>query len=70
MDNKCIKCGKYLVEMKPDYLPLGTDVVVEIVDYTCPDCGGVYVGVNGGNVRQTIQNQKLHDKLIGALLDK
>lgn len=62
---KCNKCGKDLIEMQPDYIPLGLNSIAKIVDYTCSDCGGVYC--LGNNVRKIIENQELHDKLLVAM---
>ena len=58
---KCSICNSALVDKEPSYIPLGVDTVLEIIDQTCPKCGGSVVGKN--QKKRTIKNKELHDKL-------
>lgn len=58
---KCIICDSDLVDKEPSYIPLGTDMVYEIIDQTCPKCRGSVIGKN--QKKRMIKNKEIHDKL-------
>lgn len=66
--NKCSKCGETLVKDEPQYLPLGADAILRIVDCTCPICGGVVIDEN--QEKEVIKNRELHDKLVEYMKPK
>lgn len=55
----CTICGKPLVKDKPNFMPLGDDAVLRIVNETC---GGAYINEN--QEKTYITNKAAHDKLI------
>ena len=61
----CSFCGGKVIDAEPQYIPLGTDSVLKIIDQQCTVCGAAIIGQH--QKTEIIKNQKAHDKLFGFM---
>lgn len=62
---RCNFCNSVLVDNPPSYVPLSKDSVMEIIDQTCPKCGGVVLGP--GQKKRVVKDKEFHDKVISEI---